>query len=278
MSKLDTVREALTTHFTAEGSDAEAVKKVAEVMTKLFQLGGSSEDMLREIEAKDLEAWGLPALVARKIVRLCGGGDSGEVSRQIIVSTDDPTVLAARMKPAELVAEYDPDNPDNPFGVRLGQLSGGKRILVFNDDNTTLHVPQSVRNLRAVLDHFPERTTVLVDGLVRETYRVGDRPARFGDEHPIRPGELLQPDGYDANMIPWGSLDLTVRQVVYIGVTITKEIAQNTAGRWIYDQVRGKSVEEVGQVYPASYAKFREMQSGQQLPQLRIKLVKPQPK
>lgn len=263
--KVQEVRAVLRDHFGASG-------KVDELVTKITQLGATSEESAAMLSEGDLEAEGLPRLVARRVVRLFGGVQTAdELPRQIVLVDDDPDKLARRMKPADLIAEYDPEEPDNAFGIRLKEISKGHPFLVFNEDNSK-NEPVSLKLLQEIRLGYPPRKSITVNGVPHQIYAVGARPAVYADEHPIRPGQMLRPDGYSDLGVPWLTLTMAVRQLMYIAYTVSKEISENTQERYYWDLVKNETFEEVAQRFPNGYIAFKEMEGAQKLPSLRVVL------
>lgn len=269
-TKLNAAKKLVRDHLASVDGDAEGVTE--QMMNALKDMGATSGEALEEVTEHDLAAVGVPPLVARRVVKLFGGSADGETPKQIVVIDDDPSKLALRLKPADLVAEYDPNDPDNPFGERLKVISEGKRFLVFTESGT-LDVKTSAKLLQELRDNYPQRASTLVNGVTCQTYCVGDRPARYGDEHPLYPSTLLYPDGFSQKNVEWGSIDFKIRQLLYIAVKHTGEIKMDREReREIFDLVQGRDFAQVCENFVDAAMKFKEMEGGQQLPSLKIPL------
>jgi hypothetical protein len=116
----------------------------------------------------------------------------------------------------------------------------------------------------------------MVDGMLRQLYPVGDRPARFAEAHPLYHDQMLRPDGMSLGNFEWGAIPEEVRQVIWLSVE-AQETGTNMAEAFIFDQIRGKSFEEVGQRFPKGYLKWQELKSGNMLPQMSLRLAPPAP-
>lgn len=273
-SKLIQARSLLTEHYGFLGEAAEA--KIDELTAALTAMGATTEVALKEVTVGDLEAMGVPKLLARQIARIFGSlsSDSNEETR-IVIFDDDPVKMAARMKPSELVKEYDPDEPDNPFGERLQSISGGKPFIVFDDAGAGLDVPVSTRLLQEIRDHYRARETVTVAGRVRQVYCVGDRPLRYADEHPMYVNQMIHPDGFSDDNIEWGVVPFDVRQLLRVAVDIEEIPSGKSFGsneRYVYDAIVGKSFTEVSHRYPHAALAFEELKGSNELPQLKVPL------
>ena len=269
-SKVSAAKKLLRDHLSSLGMEWQPVTD--EMTKKLQEMGATSVEALEEVSEDDLASIGIPPLVARRVVKLFGGATNADQPKQIVLIDDDPEKLARRLKPADLVAEYDPNEPDNAFGDRLQQIANGRRFLVFNDDGN-VDVKTSTRILQDLRDNYGERTSVIVNGTTRQTYHVGERPARYGDEHPLCHGELLYSDGYSSKNVEWGSVDFRVRQLLYLAVKCNEIKMDREREREIFDLVQGKTFDEVCENFVEAALKFKELEGGQQLPSLKVSLT-----
>jgi len=298
-TKMDEARQLLTEHNASLAEDQRV--DIDEIMGNIREGGGTSEDALAAASYEDLAACGVPNMLARLIARkfrvgveLEGGQEpdaEGGVPQNIVVEVndDDPTKKAARLKPKQLVAEYDPENPDDAFGSRLATISKGQPFLVYDDEAALkLNVAVSQDLLQELRDgHTPRDTYKLGDTGVVRVYPVGAKPAQYFDENPVRPGQTLRSDGTSALGVPWGRLEFKVRQLIWIAAKETGEIdmtpgvqpvhatgtSRKTLARRaeqdLFDILRDKPFEEVAERFDEAAVKFRELSPGK-LPDLRI--------
>ena len=270
-AKLVKVESILATHYTNIGhTDLQLRESINKVMKLLTNSGAVTESALSEITVDDLVDT-VPILVARQIVRAIGANVTD--TKQIVIVSDDPVSMAARLKPEQLVGEYDPNDPTNPFGTRLASLTKSQSCLVFRSSNTSSHildVPTSAKLVRELLDGFPPRKTIIIDGELQEIYAVGESPAKYADENPAVPGTMLRPDGVSDNNVQWGDVPLNIQQLVYFAVKngeLTNKLEHD-----IHDEVVGKDFNAVSHRLPKSTIEFRKFEGLQQLPPLKIVL------
>ena len=228
-----------------------------------------TDDDLQAATWEDLQDCGCPKGKARQIAKIFRGDASDGLKDKIVIVNDDPVVLAAKLKPTELVAKYDPQEPDNPFGVRLKALSNGQRFIVFNNDGT-VNVPVSQTLLQELRDSYPERQNTVVNSEVHYTYAVGVRPSRYADEHPLFPGTILRPDYTSDADIDWKPISLSVRQLVYLAVKTGDLKGKDEQD--VRDLIEGKTFNDLGKRWKNAALKFKELSETNQLPQLKIKL------
>jgi hypothetical protein len=194
-----------------------------------------------------------------------------------IVVELNPIERARMMKVGELVQEYDPDQPDNPFGQRLAEIFGNDAFLVFDEDNGFLLVDQSVVTAEELREGYPPRKTIRVEGKTFTLYRVGHRPLRFANENPVRPGAMLRPDGVSDNNIRWTDVALNIRQLLWVAAKHTGEITVNGGGEDeidIWDKVAKDEGDfsKVALRYQQAEVKLRELIQSDSPPSLRMKL------
>jgi len=272
--KFDAARAILEAH-NAILEDAEEKINVDSFFKQVRKNGGTSDARLAKIKWEDLERWGVPTLLAREVAEVFRGPETATETKpeqKIVIVDDDPVKLAAKLKPAELVEKYDPEESDNPFGARLKVLSGGQRFIVFNNDGT-VNVPVSQNLLQELRDNYPERASVVVGEDVHYTYAIGVRPSRYADEHPMFPGVMLRPDGTSDADINWKPIPLQIRQLVYLAVKTGDLHGKDEHD--VRDLVEGKSFSDLGKRWKSAALKFKELSETNQLPQLKIKLGGP---
>lgn len=273
LSMLDTM---LTEHY-ARLNLGDRRQDILGVISKLKEMG-VTDATLSDLTPEDLESIGVPRMLARRFVKMVGGS-STDGSKNVVIIDDNPVNLAARLKPEELIEQYDPLDPTSPYGVRLKQISNGVKFFAYNSDGT-VSIPLSQRFLREILDGYPARKTAIVNGKPQELYAVGERPARYADENPVVIGTMLRPDGMSDTHVHWGSIPLEVRQLIYIA---TKECKLGWDEVTYYEYVHGKSFNDVAKRMPEAAVKFEKLKGTESLPSLKIELTPrlvtpPQPK
>ncbi len=250
--------------------------KASDVMGRLTDLGATVNDAVSELTAADLIEAGVPPLVARRIGKTMNLSDTF-AKKEIVILDDNPVNLAARLKPEDLVQEYDPNDPTNPFGTRLKEISNGQKFLVFVDGK--VEVLASQRLLRELLDGYGPRKTFLVGGAPTELYAVGECPARYADENPVAPGQMLRPDGYSDGNFPWGDVPLKVRQLILL---ISKGFAAasqswNKSEADIYEMVTSHEnydvcFSDLCVRFPNQALEFKRLEECQSLPSMKVAL------
>ncbi|MFA5766629.1 MAG: hypothetical protein WC919_01740 [Candidatus Paceibacterota bacterium] len=218
-SKLDGARAILEAH------NSQSTKKVdtETFFTNLTEMGGSSEDSLSAASWEDLEACGVPRILARRIATLFRGEHpQAQGVQKVILEDNDPEKLAKAMTPAQLLDVYDPKQLKTPVAERLKFHSEGKKFIVFNDDGT-INKEVSLKLLSELDDHGEMPTFVTTDGDIRPTYAVGERPDQVANEHPLFPGVALR-NGVSTIGCDWDKVDWKTKKTLYLAVTETLEI------------------------------------------------------
>jgi hypothetical protein len=265
-NKIDSARASLDgTNVNAD----EFLKKFA-ALCGYDTVDDIKEDDLQDARWEDIEECGVPKIKARRISRIFREGESDEQPQKVVVDiTGNPSEHAKTLTPVQLVDFYDPDNSTNPYGVKLKQDAENRRCVVFNHDGTlnrelTKQLVDEICNLK-----YPERPTVNVDGVPSPIFRVGDRPDRYAEENPVRPGTPLRPDGCSDKGVEWGKLPMDIRQLVYLG-TSTGELKDTEID--LFEKVVNKDFAEVAKRCPNAAVKFKELENLGTLPQLKIRL------
>lgn len=243
----------------------------AEVMKQLAGIGATDDALLKYISAQDLIGAGVSNLTARAIIEALGLNE--KPVQNITVVSDDPVVRASRLKPSELVDEYDVTDPLNPYGERLKRLVKNRKCLVFNADGS-FNVEGTKALVAELIEFFPERENVLVGEELLPVYRIGDRPARLVDENPFFQGEPLRPNGQSDNHVPWLELPLDVRQLVYLTSDSgeTEDTNDSDAEHEMFDLCQGKKFTTIAKRFPKAAMLFQAKKETNTLPPLKVKL------
>lgn len=267
--RLSSAREILEAHNKA----SDAPIDVDAFFAKLKQMGGTTEVALAEATWEDLQECSAPRILARQIAQVFRDEEKKEEAdghTHIVIDDSDPVKRAQRLSPKELIAEYDPKQPRNPFGERLKTLSEGKRFLVFNDDGT-VNAEESVK-LFDELEDFEERETATVDGKPRKVYRVGDRPGRTADEHPLYPGVALRAGGRSEADCNWGEIPLKTRQVYRLAVEVGELNPAEFREADLHMEATTRTEEEILRLYRKAAVRWQELDSIGKLPPLKVTL------
>lgn len=266
-SRVEQAASLLRSHYKSSASEDQT----DDLIKKINAFGGTSEANLAEITPEDLEGIGVPTLLARRIAKIFGW-TIAEAQKQMVIIDDNPVAMAARLKPEELVVEYDPNDPTSPFGTRLKQISGGNRFLVFNEDRGEVLVESSQKLLRELLDGYTPRQNVIIEGRPQEVYAVGESPARYADENPVWSGQKLRPDGFSDANVEWGAIDLEIRQLLRIAISKEESAITGKSEMDLYDMVVGKKFQDVARRLPNAVIEFDRMKGCQSLPSLKTVL------
>ncbi len=265
--KIERARVLVAQHNEMVGSDNSV--DFDSFLAELKKSGGTSADRLRACSFEDLEAMGLPKLLARDIGRVFR--DTQESGKKSFISP----ARAAAMTTGELFAAYDPREADNAVGKRLGELSKGQPCVVFNDDGS-INGAESIVVLNEIREGYAGRDTVIVEGIPQPVYKVGERPDQFGDENPLYPGRVLRPNGdCDQTNRSWTGVPQTVRVLVHLAVSQTGEcrVESIDAAHNILDRVVSDGAEKAMRTrYPRASLLYDELERKGELPSLKVAL------
>ena len=250
--------------------------KVDEFTKKLKKLGGTTEAALKECTWEDLENAGLPRILARKVAAQF----RTEVKTQLGDGDFISDKKAAKMSPMYLLQSYVIGDTDSPVAKRLAEISKGARFLVV--DGGVLNVNESFKILQEIQKGFGDREVVVLDGRPIRPVRIGDKKKEMVDENPIYAGRPLRPDGTcDQLNRSWDGVPLAVRQIIYLAVNDTREVAVTHAvAHDILDKAlsvtcggddNGKTLEKVfRQRYAKASIRLDELTEEGKVPTLKI--------
>tara|TARA_Y100000310_G_C20647580_1_gene797506 strand:+ start:582 stop:1484 length:903 start_codon:yes stop_codon:yes gene_type:complete len=243
-------------------------------------LGGTTEDLLKEIKFEDLERFktsalgstgvrsALPILLARSIARMFRtsvGKDEDDGSGRVISSKK-----ADQMTYRELLENYDPKDPESHAGKRLKRLSKGQPFIIYYDDGK-IAIEESLGLLKDVMNDLPGVDTYMMGETPWSVYRVGERPNHYFNENPLIPGSPLRSgETCEDTKESWKDIGLDIRQLLRLavqsGAVETKEffsliVEARKEGAFVYLSRR----------YKDAALKFKELKDLGQLPTLKIK-------
>jgi len=263
--KLASARSLIEQFNTAAPDDKKI--DVTRFFKRLEESGGVSEEVLCECTWEDIEEFGAPRLLAKRIAT---------VFRAVTKTEDQPSYVsekkAVRMEDRELVAAYSPASVDSPVANELHKRSTGKRFLFIDDSK--VNVDASVEELAASKLGHAERDVALAGGKTYTLRRVKDRPPTLADENPIYKGRALRPDGTcDQTNRSWQNVSQDVRQLVCIAIYDTGEAKVNNidAANDLMDRAIAPNADDIlRRRYVRTAARFDELKKLGELPKLRV--------
>ena len=269
-TKLDAALAVIAQHNDSLGVDVKRLN-AENFVANLKHMGGTSEATLASCTWEDLENCGLPRILARTIAGIFRVEDKKE--DRIVVFDDDPEKQAKRLKPVQLVEHYDPEDSTNPYGERLNKAVKGLKVLIF-DQNGMLHIKATQEEVERIRQDYPQRSEVYVEGLgLCKTYRIGERPGRYADMHPLYSNVPLNPDGTSNKGVNWISLPLACRQLIHLAINETKELKSDSYDEFdLFDIVAGKDLTHIGRRWPKAYVMYGEWKQLGKLPLMKIEL------
>lgn len=243
------------------------IQNSEEIKAKLIALGGTNEAALAQCSFEDLEALGIPLLLAKQIATVFRKNDSGSVD---YVSSKK----AERMTFEELLARYNPEE-DNAISKRLIEIAGSNRFVVFRNGNI-VDVDTSAMLLKEIKKGWGERSVVTVDRIIKPIYKVGEMPDNYVDENPLYPGRALRPDGTcDQLNRSWAGVPLRTRQLIYLAVTRSDlRMDSQRAGETLDVALEQDGERRLRERYPNASIEFDKLEKLSQLPSLKIELTR----
>lgn len=212
---------ALIEAFNASGTAGAVDFDLFEAQLK--SLGACTDGTLAMVSWEDLQACGLPKLLARQVAgELRGAPEKSDYLSQKKVD---------RMRFEELIERYNP-REDDLVARKLKGLSGGKRFVVFNAAAGVVDLTATLRLLQEIKRGLGE-VSITSDSLgsPARVYKVGEVPNDELDENPLYPGRALRTDETcDQTLRSWKGIPLDVRQIVYLAITQTHEVQVKVIG------------------------------------------------
>jgi hypothetical protein len=282
--KFDAALTLINEHNTAVGGAGQpGYVNPEQFISCIKASGGTSEDRLKSFSYEDilscLPATQLPdppgttikpVALAKDIAKVFRGKEDNQSQDKRPVGSKK----AEKMTPEELVRAYDPDEPANPVGKRLSELSRGEPFIVFADAANTVDVDTTLKLLLEVKGGYQGRKDIEVNGEIKPVYVVGDKVDAYAEENPLYPNRPLRPDGTcDQTGRSGEGVAQEIRQLVRVAMQtgeldVTIETAHN-----ILDMVVGpEPMAKLRKRYRKGSVKFDELKRTGNLPKLTIPL------
>lgn len=267
-TKVASARTLIESHN--ENIDKELQINFDEFLKSLQKEGGTSESSLSQCSWELLQKLGLPILIAKQVGKIFRGKSDGE-NKSVYVSERKASCMTAK----ELLERYNPKDIENAVGERLQKISRGFRCIVFND-NGSVNVDTSAELISDIQGSLPELSKVLVEGVPKQIFKVGERADNYADENPIYPGRVLRSGSTcDQTGRSWDGVPMVVRQLLHIAITETDELSITSLddAHNALDKAVSKTAEStIRSRYQEASIYFDECQKTGELPVLKIAL------
>lgn len=191
-----------------------------ELIQKLKTAGAVNDELLLQLSAKEIEETvGVPPVVARGILNelktLSG-----------TVTAERPETIPSRLRVQmfslkQLVKDYDPNEVGGNVTAELktrvmNEIGRNPRVIVLKQDGS-VDTEVSYKLLEEALQGDPDLEQAESNGRITYTFRIGERPDRVVDLHPLS-GEPLRANGLDADGYNWLAVPLPARQLLHLAV------------------------------------------------------------
>lgn len=233
------------------------------LVSKIKAMGGTSDDRLKRMSYEEI-AMCLPSVdgvqpvvLAKEIASIFRGSDAQDKPTGTAVGSKK----ADRMSPSDLVNAFDPEEPSNAVGKRLGSMSRGEKFVVFIEGGRMVDAATTLKLLLEVKAGYPGRDRIQVGQGIRPVYRIGELPDAYADENPLYPGRPLRPDGAcDQTGRSWAGIPAEVRQLVYTAVSTGElKVSIDTAHSTIDMALKPDALATLRARYQAAAVKLMEL-------------------
>jgi len=237
------------------------ILNIETIIKNIKSQGGISLKYLKELTWEDIEACGVPRLLAKQTAKI--------FRKEELPQTSNVTNnKAANMSYLELIQNYDPNN-DNAVAKRLLEASKGKKFIVFNRDKTINH-EQSLTLLKE-LKEFGERNSVYIENEIHKTYKVGDNPNLIYHINPLAPYHNLRPSDETCTVSgrSWQGIPLVIRQLVYLAVNQKEIVVSNVKDiHHVLDLIENSTFQKLAVRFEKAALEFKTLSEENRLPSL----------
>ena len=225
-----------------------------------------------------LERQGFKLLQVRKIVatfrdkQTSTQGATGRSDALKVKYGLKDSIKTARLQ--DLVADYDPNEPDDPVALELKRRFGDAKVIVLDPHSETPTV--SVAETLDLMTDFREgaglEDKVMVNGLLVEPYAVGKKPSLILEEDPLFQGESLRANGRSnrESRLDWSNIKQEARQFVRVAVELG--VIEPTSRRDSKDiwTLALDGLAALNQEFPEVGLEFRNRKKTDSLPKLKV--------
>ncbi len=247
--------------------------------TGLVDLSDDSITPFGDLRAA-LERQGFKLIQVRKIVSALRGEQTGAK-----VGQGRPEVLKVKyglkdsIKTAriqDLVADYDPNEPDDPVAQELKRRFGEEKVIVLDPhaESPTVAIAETLDLMADFRDGRGLSDKVMVDGLLVEPFAVGQKPVLILDEDPLFVGEALRQNGRSnkESRLDWSEITQAARQFVRVAVeTGAIEPTSRRDSKDIWTLARG-GIAPLNAEFPEVGLEYRNRKKTDNLPKLKVSM------
>lgn len=236
---------------------------------KLADLGAVDEATFALLKFEDLEDAGLPRILARQVATDAFRVGADRTSPTQKATPDLVGISPKKMRVRDLLAVCVPGDKEDRYTIELGKRVGDKRFVVYTDDAMTKIDLDAAMVLYEDLD-CGESEMYQDENGVRAVYKIGEKPIKLRDEHPMFPGEFLRPNGFSMAGVNWGDLSLRTRQLVRIASVETGELVGKDEHD-VFDIVGDTSgrLDRIASRCPKAVLRHKDLEAAGQLPTLK---------
>lgn len=235
--------------------------------------GVFNDATLSSVTVEDLNAAGLPKILARQAVAIVSAKEAAEGTKPYISDKK-----AGQLTVQQLVEAFDPRDLDSAVAKRLAEMTKNKPCVVFADEaNAKVAVAETVANVNLIRDNYPARDFVTYNGSPTKCYVVGERPFDLADENPLFVGQPLLPPEQTCMVTnrSWTKAPLKVRQLARLACQTgefrnTTENAHNLLDAVQDSDNADKLFEKWSNRYPKAALRFKDLEKTGDLPKLKI--------
>lgn len=241
---------------------------------RLYGLGSSTDEDLKEMKWEEWESIGLPLRLAKKVAAIYRGPEK-EVTQATTMTVRTTTDEISELGNDELVNRFaaNPSAVHSAVADQLRARSGDRRFIAFNADGS-INVETTTMVLNGIASGDRFNGFFKADDRRVYLFKIGERQGDVRDEHPVFVGNTLRQDGLDHESIDWKKVPHECRQFIRLAV-ITGEIDASQVDRNSLITLRDIAMQNgafgsLQERYPHAGEMFEERKQLDDLPALRV--------
>ncbi len=170
----------------------------------------------------------------------------------------------------QLLQHYNPKKPNKIHDILKSKYQDKYgAFIAFKPDTTEVAIAETIENITDLEAGFKKQDAIFVNGEMVHLYNVGRVPSETVDEDPMFVGVPLKGNRSTINYVNWTSASQDERVFIRLLVESGRIDPKN---RIESAKLATTKMEELKDMYPETYLKFKTLKKQQKLPTLKISM------
>ena len=170
----------------------------------------------------------------------------------------------------QLIGYYNPRRKNIIHDALSKKYCKYGKFIAFKPDSEIVDTEATINYVYDLEAGYNQEESIEVDGELVHLYEIGQVPFEMVKEDPFAPGIPLKRERSTENRINWNSISDEIRQFWRIAWENGEVSISNPQERAVVSQLILKPLQELKEMFPESYLKFKTMKKTGKLPNLQL--------